>query len=54
MPRKVKKCPDCLDKGYLSVLGIRRADPRQLMPCTCRHGRRFDRMWRKESPPTKP
>lgn len=53
MPRKEERCPDCLDKGYLSVLPWRHGDERKIVPCTCRHGRRFARMWRKESPPTK-
>ena len=53
MPRKEKKCPDCLDKGYLSVLGRRSGDRREIMPCECRHGRQFMKMWRQESPPAK-
>ena len=52
MPRKEKKCPDCINKGYLSMLGtvgVRR----QLIPCTCKHGRQFLKLMREESPPTK-
>ena len=56
MPRKEKTCPDCLNKGYLSILG-RRGAPRDITACDCRHGRRFLRVWRAEldkvSPPTK-
>lgn len=52
MPRKEKKCPDCLNKGYLSLLG-RRGAPREIVPCECKHGRKFLKLWRKESPPTK-
>ena len=52
MPRKEKRCPDCLDKGYLSLLG-RHGDERKIVPCTCKHGRKFLRMWEKESPPAK-
>ena len=56
MPRKLEKCPDCLDAGYLSILG-RRGAPREIVACDCRHGRRFLRVWRAElakvSPPTK-
>ena len=52
MPRKEKKCPDCLDKGYLSVLGtvgVRR----RLIPCACKHGREFLKLWWENSPPAK-
>jgi len=52
MPRKEERCPDCLDKGYLSLLG-RRGAPRVNIPCECKHGRKFLKMWRKESPPAK-
>jgi len=47
-----KVCSYCINKGYLSMLGtvgVRR----QLIPCDCKHGREFEKMWRKESPPTK-
>ena len=53
MPRKDPTCPDCLNKGYLSILGRRSGDERKIVPCTCKHGRKFDKMWRQESPPTK-
>ena len=57
MPRKEKKCPDCLNAGYLSVLAWRHGDERKIVACDCRHGRRFLRVWRAElakvSPPTK-
>jgi hypothetical protein len=58
MPRREKRCPDCLDKGYLSVLPWRHGDERKIVACgECRHGRRFLRVWRRElaktSPPTK-
>jgi hypothetical protein len=53
MPRKEKVCDHCLNKGYVSILGWRAGDARQILPCTCRSGRRFERMMRKESPPTK-
>ena len=33
----------------LGTVGVRR----QLIPCTCKHGREFEKMWRKASPPTK-
>ena len=57
MPRKEKRCPDCLDKGYLSLLGRRHGDERKIVACReCRHGRRFLRVWRRElakvSPPS--
>lgn len=52
MPRKEPRCPDCLDAGYLSILG-RRGAPRDIVACTCKHGRKFEKLWRKESPPTK-
>jgi len=48
MPRKEPTCSDCLNKGYLSILGRRHEDERKIVPCTCRHGRRFLRMWRVE------
>ena len=51
MPRKEKVCPDCINKGYLSMLGtvgVRR----QLIPCDCKHGRQFEKLMREESPPT--
>ena len=38
MPRKEERCPDCLDKGYLSVLPWRHGDERKIVPCTCRYG----------------
>ena len=53
MPRKDPTCPDCLNKGYLSILGRRYGDERKTVPCECRHGRQFMKMWRQESPPTK-
>ena len=53
MPRREKRCCDCLDKGYLSVLAWQRGDERKIVPCDCKHGRKFMKMWRKESPPTK-
>jgi len=58
VPRREKRCPDCLDKGYLSLLGRRHGDERKIVACReCRHGRRFLRVWRAElakvSPPTK-
>ena len=53
MPRKEKTCADCLNKGYLSVLGRRHGDPRETIPCACKHGRKFLRMWKEKSPPTK-
>ena len=53
MPRKDPTCPDCLNKGYLSILGRLSGEERKIVPCTCKHGRRFDKMWRAESPPTK-
>ncbi len=52
MPRKEKTCPDCINKGYLSMLGtvgVRR----QLIPCDCKHGRQFLKLMREESPPAK-
>ena len=48
MPREEKKCPDCLNAGYLSVLGRRHGDEREIVACDCRHGRRFLRVWRRE------
>ncbi len=54
MPRAEKKCEVCLGKGYTVILGWRHGDPRKTVPCDeCRSGRRFSRMWRKASPPTK-
>ena len=57
MPRKLEKCPDCLDAGYLSILGRGHGDERKIVACDCRHGRRFLRVWRSElakvSPPAK-
>jgi hypothetical protein len=56
MPRKLETCPDCRGYGYLHQLGWRHGDKDVLVPCDCRDGRRFLRVWRKElaklSPPT--
>lgn len=52
VPRKEKTCPDCLNKGYVSLLGWRTGDGRKLIPCDCKHGRQFLRLMRQESPPT--
>jgi len=53
MPRK-EKCEVCLGKGYTVILGWRHGDPRKTVPCDeCKAGRRFSKMWRKASPPTK-
>ena len=57
MPRKEKTCPDCRGHGYLHMLGRRRDEEATLVPCDCRDGRRFLKLWRREldnpSPPTK-
>ena len=46
-------CSYCLNKGYVSILGWRAGEERKLIPCDCKHGRAFEKMWRKESPPIK-
>ena len=53
MPRKEKTCPDCLSRGYLSILGRHYGEERKIVPCTCKHGRQFLKLMREESPPTK-
>jgi Zn ribbon nucleic-acid-binding protein len=39
-----KRCPDCLDKGYLSLLGRRGVDRREIVPCTCKEGRAYQKL----------
>ena len=53
MPRKDPRCPDCLDRGYLSIIGRRYGDERKIVPCLCKHGRQFLKLIRENSPPTK-
>ncbi len=48
-----KTCSYCLNKGYLSILGWRHGEDRKIVPCTCKHGREFEKLLRKELPPTK-
>ena len=57
MLKKLKTCSDCRGHGYLHMLGRRHGDAATLVPCDCRDGRRFLRIWKQEldklSPPTK-
>ena len=54
MPRKEERCEVCLGKGHTIILGWRHGDPRKTVPCNeCSAGRRFLKLWRKASPPTK-
>lgn len=57
MPKNLKTCPDCRGYGYLHMLGKRRDEEATLVPCDCRDGRRFLRIWKQEldklSPPPK-